>query len=84
MNTYLIRGMEPTRKIDILISLTSIRSEQVIKVLHAYYCRGMSEADIHAFYGVNQSNLNRDRKKIEEVAGLMEELFEIKTLKSNK
>lgn len=84
MTTYLIRGMENQRKIEILISLTNIRSEKVIKVLNAYYCRGMSEKDIAFIYGVSQSNLNRDRNKLEEVAGLMEELFELKTFKSVK
>lgn len=81
ITNYLIRGGEPEEKIMLLISLTSIRSEKVIKVLKAYYCRGMGERDIQTFYGVTQSNLNRDRHKIERAAGIVEALYEFKSKK---
>lgn len=75
LGSYLLRGKEPEGKIDLLISLTSMTSETMLKNLKRYYCQGYDVPTLVELFNVSQSNFNRDASKLEEVAGIMEALY---------
>lgn len=84
LGSYLLRGGEPEGKIDLLISLTSMKSETTIKNLKRYYCQGYDVPTLVEIFGVSQSNFNRDASKLEDVAGKMEELYVYKVNEKNQ
>ncbi len=74
---YLIKGEELKEKIEILISLTGLDSEPMEAAMVDHFCRNMSKSHAAALNGVQQSNLSRDIKKIDIVAGKLERLKEL-------
>lgn len=74
---YLLKGMESEERVDLLLALTSIRSEATIKALKMYLVQGCSESEICAARGITQSNFNRDLSKLNAVAGTVEQIKEI-------
>lgn len=66
---YLIQGLEPAEKIEILISETNIRSSDSKLALAAHYVKGVPLEIVTTLYGVDMSNLKRSMKLVNKVAG---------------
>lgn len=75
---YLLRGGETKEKIDLLLSLTSIKSDDIKIALNHYYINGRTEAQASELAGVPKSNMVRAMKNLNGVAGIVEQLHEIK------
>lgn len=74
---YLISGFESKERVDLLISLTKINSEQLKDSIIDHLCAGHSEKDAVSLNGVTQSNFNRAMKKLNDVAGIVEKIKEL-------
>ncbi|MGO1190314.1 PapB/FocB family fimbrial expression transcriptional regulator [Vibrio casei] len=81
---YLLCGGESKRRVEILLELTSISSEPIIKAIHRYLVDGYSESELRDIFGISQSNFNRALKKLNNVAELIEEVKDIDLNKSAK
>lgn len=73
----LLRGMESTKRINLLLSLTSIKSEQIIKALHDYLVSGRTDTGAAAINMVEQSNFNRALSKLNEIASIVENIKQL-------
>jgi len=87
----LIQGKENLEKITMLIGLTSIKSKAMHSALIEYYCsdKNRKKRATALMNDVKETNLNRDMKKINIVAGKLERLKELdwpeyKALRDNK
>ena len=87
----LIQGKEKLEKITMLIGLTSIKSKAMHRALIEYYCsdKNRKKRATALMNDVKETNLNRDMKKINVVAGKLERLKELdwpeyKELRDNK
>jgi len=78
---HLVQGAEKTEKIDLLISLTSLDSEDMRSAMVDHFCRNMKRSDSALINNVKEPNLSRDIKKINEVAGKLERLKEMDWVK---
>ena len=74
---YLIAGGESKERVELLLSLTKISSEQLTDSIIDHLCVGHSEKDAIAINGVTQSNFNRAMKKLNDVAGIVEKIKEL-------
>ncbi len=77
---YLLAGNESKARVEILISLTSISSEDLVKAIMMHLttnegARGIKGAA--ALCGIEQQNLNRAMVKLNEVAGKVEAIKEL-------
>lgn len=70
----LVCGAESRERIELLISLTSIKSEGIKEALKNHYVNGMSESAAAAFEDVQQSNVKAAMLRLEKVAGVVEEI----------
>lgn len=75
----LIQGKENLEKITMLIGLTSIKSKAMHRALIEYYCsdKNRKKRATALMNDVKETNLNRDMKKINVVAGKLERLKEL-------
>jgi hypothetical protein len=75
----LIQGKENLEKIKMLIGLTSIKSNAMHRALIEYYCsnKNRKKRATALMNDVKETNLNRDMKKINVVAGKLERLKEL-------
>jgi len=73
----LLRGMEDKRRVELLLSLTKINSEPVVKAIYDHLVDGKTETGAVAINMIQQQNFNRAMAKLNRVAGIVEE---IKTL----
>ena len=75
----LIQGKEKLEKITMLIGLTSIKSKAMHRALIEYYCsdKNRKKRATALMNDVKETNLNRDMKKINVVAGKLERLKEL-------
>lgn len=73
---YLTQGSQSQERFDLLLSLTSISSDQVIIALHYFLVRGFSESSAATLNEIPKSNFNRALKKLEQVASVVERLKE--------
>lgn len=80
----LLRGMESKRRVELLLSLTSISSESTIKALHDYLVNGRTAEGAVAINGLQQSNFNRDLKKLNDKAVIVEEIKDLDWAKFSK
>ena len=74
---YLAQGFESREKIDILLDLTSFKSEAIKAALVDYFCRNMKKCEAALVNDVKESNLNRDIKKLNITAGKLERCKEL-------
>jgi len=86
---YLVQGMEDKRKIELLISCTSLDSEAMQGAFIDHFCRDMSKTDAALINNVKLPNLSRDIKILNVVAEKFERLKELdwpeyQALKDNK
>ncbi len=56
---YLLKGMESQERITLLVSLTNIRSPQILKAISLHFVTGISITRASARVGVDFSNLHR-------------------------
>jgi hypothetical protein len=71
---HLIPGTLNAERLVLLISLTSIRSEDIIEGLNWHLCRGHQLATAAALAQVPQNNLSRALDKVEAVADIVEQI----------
>jgi hypothetical protein len=69
MANYLIRGAENAERLEILISMTSLTGEWVIKAIKRHLVDGMDEVTACAHYEIKRGNFDRSLKRVNEVAG---------------
>jgi hypothetical protein len=74
---YLIQGGESAERVELLLQLTSIRSEDIQDALADHLVRGLSDATAAGINGLTQSNFKRALDKLEEVAATVERIKEI-------
>lgn len=73
----LIQGMETCKKLKLIISLTSIRSEAQIQALSRYFVTGFNMAACDEVEGITASNLQRAIDKVQAVSKIVDEIKEI-------
>lgn len=76
----LIPGQVQGEKLDLLISNTSIRSENVKKCLHRHFVQGYTQEDVCLLFEVTNSNFSRDCKKIRKIAADFEQIKRIENV----
>jgi hypothetical protein len=83
---HLIQGGESTERLELLLSLTSITSNDAKDALMEHLVRGIGAASAAALNGMTQSNFSRALKTVELVAATVERIKEIdwRHLKSDK
>lgn len=74
---YLIPGMESKERIELLTSLTKIRSQSILRAVQLHFVSGLSVVRASARTGVDHSNLHRALREINQVAAIIEKIKEI-------
>jgi hypothetical protein len=76
---YLIKNKEKKEKVEMLIGQTSITSKDIKSAIVDYYCSDSNRTKRATAFlnGVEESNLNRDMKKVNIEAGKLERLKEL-------
>lgn len=74
---YLLPGGESEQRLELLLSLTGLRSKPVIAALREIYVNGLLPERAAARFGLKKTNLCRDQGKLEAVADTLEALKEI-------
>lgn len=74
---YLLAGSEPAKRVELLLSLTRIDSEDVKSALLDHLVKGMNDANAIAIHGINKSNFSRALSRLNEVAGVVEQIKDI-------
>jgi hypothetical protein len=74
---YLLAGSEPAKRVELLLSLTRIDSEDVKDALRDHLVKGMNDANAIAIHGINKSNFSRALSRLNEVAGVVEQIKDI-------
>ena len=64
----LVRGSEKLKKIELLISLTSFKSNELKQSLLGYYCVGIYNPKI------DKSNFKRAKKKMNQINNIVEQI----------
>ena len=77
LQNILLPGHESEESLDILISLTNMRSEEMAHALRRHYVNGWSDSTACSVAGVSLSNFNRDCKKLNDVARRIDKYFEL-------
>lgn len=73
----LVRGLECQKRVELLISLTRMSSETQKQAIIDHLVKGRSDTEAALLNDVSQSNFNRAISRLNEIAGIVEE---IKTL----
>lgn len=74
---YLIPGGESLERLKLLITLTSIRSEDKIGALTAYYSQGHQEDYACMLFDLDVSNFRKACKTIDDVAATVESIKQL-------
>jgi len=74
---YLTQGSQSPERFTVLLSMTGIKSDDVIEALRDYLVKGWAESTAAAFNGISQSNLKRALAKMEIMAQSVEKIKEI-------
>lgn len=74
---YLVSGCESPERFQLLLSLTRITSEYLIAALHAHLVHGVSDVRSADINSVQLSNFTRALNKLNEVAGIVEQIKEL-------
>lgn len=74
---YVHAGMESPERFELLVSLTSLRSENQINALRDHLVKCVPIEVVMVLYGItNKSNLERDLDKVNDVATTVEKIKE--------
>lgn len=74
----LLQGGESELKIDLLLSLTSIRSESVKAALKDHYVRGQPNQNCQLIHDVSQQEFSRAKVRLKEVYETVQQLNDVK------
>lgn len=74
---YLIQGSEPYERVELIISLTKMDSEDMRQAIIDHLTKGFSVSDSAKINGVLQSNLARAIKNLNVIAGKVEKIKEL-------
>lgn len=69
-------GLESERRIDLLLSLTSIKSPEKVGALKAHLCKGYPVETAAVLHDVDLKNFKRTLKTLNAVALIVEEIKE--------
>ena len=72
----LVQGSQSAERLELLLQLTKIASEDVKDALRDHLVRGMSDALAAAANGIKQSNLKRALDSLERTAAIVEKIKE--------
>ena len=73
---YIVKGSESIERIKLLLKLTKIKSEKMKSAIVDHYVNGLKEAHAALLNDVKQQNLNKALKRLNEMAGVVEEIKE--------
>lgn len=79
---YLLSGGYNPQKLELMLSLTSIRSEDIRSAIHDHLVKGAAIDTAAALNLVDSGNLNRALKKLNEVASVVEQIKNIDLYKT--
>ena len=74
---YLIAGGESKERLSLLLKLTRVDSDILKDAIFDHLVKGHSESSAAALNGVTQSNLARAVKRLNEIAGTIEQVKEL-------
>ncbi|MCJ8350537.1 PapB/FocB family fimbrial expression transcriptional regulator [Moritella sp.] len=74
---FLTKGLEPEKRINLLLQLTKIGSENIKSALVDHLTKGLAENDAAMLNDVSQQNFNRALKRLNGVAGVVEQIKEM-------
>tara|TARA_R110000751_G_C13794200_1_gene482641 strand:- start:24009 stop:24260 length:252 start_codon:yes stop_codon:yes gene_type:complete len=74
---YLYRGSQSQERLDVLLSFGKSTSEDIKAALSDYLVRGISKTNAATLNGVPGPNFTRALKRLEVVAGKVEEVKEL-------
>ena len=74
---YLFKGMQTQERFELLLSLTRIQSESVIRALNDYLVRGMDKKAAAFANGVQMPNFSAALTKLERKAEIVEKIKEL-------
>ena len=74
---FLTKGLEPEERINLLLQLTKIGSEDIKNALVDHLTKGLTENDAAMLNDVSQQNFNRALKRLNGVAGVVEKIKEL-------
>ena len=74
---YLSKGLEPEERINLLLQLTKIGSENIKSALVDHLTKGLTENDAAMLNDVPQQNFNRALNRLNDVAGVVEQIKEL-------
>lgn len=77
---YLIKGQESKKKLDLLLSLTKIESEDIIGGVYDHLNRNFSISNAALFNECKRSNLSVAIKSLNETAEIVEKINELKRI----
>lgn len=70
----LVKGLEEKLRVNLMMKLTRIDSENVKSALIDHLTKGLSEDDAAMLNDVRQQNFNRALKRLNEVATIVEDI----------
>jgi pterin-4a-carbinolamine dehydratase len=74
---FLSKGLEPEQRVKLLFQLTKIGSENIKSALVDHLTKGLTENDAAMLNDVSQQNFNRALKRLNCVAGIVEQIKEL-------
>jgi len=74
---FLTKGLEPEERINLLLQLTKIGSENIKSALVDHLTKGFTENDAAMLNDVSQQNFNRALKRLNGVAAVVEQVKEL-------
>jgi hypothetical protein len=74
---FLTKGLEPEQRVNLLLQLTKIGSENIRSALVDHLAKGLTENDAAMLNDISQQNFNRALMRLNSVAGIVEEIKEV-------
>ena len=74
---FLSKGLESEQRINLLLQLTKIGSATIKSALVDHLTKGLTENDAAMLNDVPQQNFNRALKRLNDVAGVVEQIKEL-------
>jgi len=74
---FLTKGLEPEERINLLLQLTKIGSENIKSALVDHLTKGLAENDAAMLNDVSQQNFNRALKRLNYVAGVVNQIKQV-------
>jgi hypothetical protein len=74
---YLFKGQQTKERLDILLSLTKINSENMQEALYDHFVRGMDESAAALINEIKKPNLTKSINRLNDVASKVEKVKEL-------